>query len=122
MVLISGEAGIGKTRLASHAAITAHGEGATVLWGAASENLGAPYGPWIEALDRYVEGAPEEVLARHVATHGGEIARLARSLPQRMPKSGSRRSRTPRPSAICCLARWPDFWRPPPRTVRWPWC
>jgi class 3 adenylate cyclase/tetratricopeptide (TPR) repeat protein len=84
MVLISGEAGIGKTRLASHAAVTVHGEGATVLWGAASENLGAPYAPWIEALDRYVKGAPEEVLARHVATHGGEIARLARSLPQRV--------------------------------------
>ncbi len=68
MVLISGEAGIGKTRLASHAAITAHGEGATVLWGAASQDLGASYAPWIEALDRYVKGAPDEVLARHVAS------------------------------------------------------
>ncbi len=84
MVLISGEAGIGKTRLASHAAISAHGEGATVLWGAASQDLGAPYGPWIEALDRYVKGAPDEVLTGHVATHGGEIVRLARSLPQRV--------------------------------------
>jgi class 3 adenylate cyclase/tetratricopeptide (TPR) repeat protein len=85
MVLISGEAGIGKTRLASHAAITVHGEGATVLWGGASQDLGAPYGPWIEALGRYVKGAPEEVLTRHVATHGGEIARLARALAQRVP-------------------------------------
>ncbi len=85
MVLISGEAGIGKTRLASHAAITVHGEGATVLWGAASQDLGAPYAPWIEALDRYVKGAPEEVLARHVAAHGGEIARLAGTLAQRVP-------------------------------------
>ncbi len=85
MVLISGEPGIGKTRLASHAAITVHGEGATVLWGAASQDLGAPYGPWIEALGRYVKGAPEEVLTEHVAGHGGEIARLASTLAQRVP-------------------------------------
>ncbi len=66
--------------------INAHGEGATVLWGAASEDLGAPYAPWIEALDRYIKGAPDEVLTRHVAAHGGEILRLARSLPQRVSR------------------------------------
>ena len=83
-VLISGEPGIGKTRLASYAALAAHADGATVLWGAASQDLGAAYGPWIEALGRYVETAPESVLSDHVARHGGEIARLARGLGQRV--------------------------------------
>jgi hypothetical protein len=83
--LISGEPGIGKTRLAAHAALATHAEGATVLWGAASEDLGAAYAPWIEALGRYVEHAPEGVLREHVARHGGEIARLARGVAQRMP-------------------------------------
>jgi class 3 adenylate cyclase/tetratricopeptide (TPR) repeat protein len=85
VVLISGEPGIGKTRLASHTALTTHADGATVLWGGASQDLGAPYAPWLEALSRYVEEAPEEVLAEHVAHHGGEIARLARCLRQRVP-------------------------------------
>ncbi len=83
-VLISGEAGIGKTRLASHAALATHQEGAAVLWGAASEDLGAAYAPWIEAVGRYVEHAPEAVLRDHIARHGGEIARLARGLSQRV--------------------------------------
>ncbi len=82
--LISGEPGIGKTRLASYTALAAHADGATLLWGAASQDLGAAYAPWIEALGRYVEEAPEEVLAEHVARHGGEIARLARGLRYRI--------------------------------------
>lgn len=85
VALISGEPGIGKTRLASHAALAAHADGATVLWGGASQDLGAAYAPWIEALGRYVEAAPEAVLNEHVARHGGEIARLARGLAQRIP-------------------------------------
>ncbi|MBV9309303.1 MAG: AAA family ATPase [Solirubrobacterales bacterium] len=83
-VLISGEPGIGKTRLAAHTALSTHADGATVMWGAASQDLGAAYAPWIEALGRYVEQAPEQVLTDHVARHGGEIARLARGLGQRI--------------------------------------
>jgi class 3 adenylate cyclase/tetratricopeptide (TPR) repeat protein len=85
VALISGEPGIGKTRLASHTALAAHGTGAAILWGGASQDLGAPYGPWIEALNRYVETAPEQVLAAHVARHGGQIGRLVRCLGQRLP-------------------------------------
>ncbi len=85
VVLISGEPGIGKTRLASHTALQAHGDGATVLWGGASQDLGAAYAPWIEALDRYVEQAPEAILQEHVSRHGGELGRLARCLSARVP-------------------------------------
>ncbi len=85
VVLLSGEPGIGKTRLAAHAALEAHDDGFAVCWGAAAEYLSAPYGPWIQALSHYVEHGPEAVLAAHVDRHGGEIARLLRgSLDKRM--------------------------------------
>ena len=47
VVLVSGEPGIGKSRLASFSAHGAHGEGFAVLWGACSEELAVPYEPWI---------------------------------------------------------------------------
>ncbi len=86
MVLLSGEPGMGKTRLAAHTALEAHSGGFTVCWGAAAEDLGAPYGPWIQALSHYVEHAPEAVLVGHVERHGGELARLCRdALAKRVP-------------------------------------
>ena len=78
LVFLSGEPGVGKTRLAAHTARVTHNAGFTVCWGAAAEDLSAPYGPWIQALSHYVEHAPEEVLVAHVERHGGEIARLLR--------------------------------------------
>ena len=42
VVLLSGEPGIGKTRLSSFAAHRAHAEGFAVCWGACSEELAVP--------------------------------------------------------------------------------
>ena len=85
VVLLAGEPGIGKTRLASHAALRAHAEGFAVCWGACSEDVAAPYEPWIEVCSQLVEHAPDDVLAGYVASRGGEIARLARNLARRAP-------------------------------------
>ena len=84
VVLLSGDPGIGKTRLATHTALETHSAGFTVCWGTAEEDLGAPYGPWIQALSHYVEHAPTEVLAAHVERHGGEVTRLVRGLTKRV--------------------------------------
>src|SRR5262245_24779163 len=78
VVFLSGEPGVGKTRLASRTALENHNAGFTVCWGAAAEDVGAPYGPWIQALSHYVEHAPEEVLTAHLERHGGQITRLLR--------------------------------------------
>jgi DNA-binding SARP family transcriptional activator len=50
IALVSGEAGIGKTRLLREFATIAEHEGARVLWGASSAPEGAPYEPVTEAL------------------------------------------------------------------------
>src|SRR4051794_25031679 len=76
VAFLSGEPGIGKTRLATHLAVEAHGDGATVLYGRCDEDLSLPYGPWAEALRHYVGQAPDAVLAAHAERHGGELARL----------------------------------------------
>ena len=52
-VLVGGEPGIGKTRLAAATAAAAHADGAMVLVGRCDEDLAVPFRPWIEAL-RYV--------------------------------------------------------------------
>jgi hypothetical protein len=85
VVLVSGEPGIGKSRLASLSAHGAHGEGFAVLWGSCSEELAVPYEPWIAACSQLVEHAPREVLERHVTRHGGELTRLVRELRRRLP-------------------------------------
>jgi len=54
MVLISGEAGVGKSRLAAELVREAQRRGALVLWGASYAQEGLlPYGPFVEALDGY---------------------------------------------------------------------
>jgi DNA-binding CsgD family transcriptional regulator len=51
IVLLAGEPGIGKTRLAEELATVARSRGACVLWGRCYEGEGAPaFWPWIEVL------------------------------------------------------------------------
>jgi class 3 adenylate cyclase len=83
VVLLSGEPGIGKTRLASYAAHDAHADGSAVVWGACTEEFAVPYEPWIGVCSQLVESAPDELIARHVKRHGGELVRLARDLAER---------------------------------------
>ena len=94
-VLVSGEPGIGKTRLASYAAHGANAEGFAVCWGACSEDVAAPYEPWIEVCSQLVEHAPGDVLDGYVAAHGGDIGRLARNLARRVPDAPAPQSSDP---------------------------
>jgi hypothetical protein len=85
LVLISGEAGVGKTRLATHLALQAHASDATVLYGRCDEDLGVPYQPWAQALSHLVSEAPAQTLSAHVERHGGDLARLVPALAERVP-------------------------------------
>jgi class 3 adenylate cyclase len=95
VVLLSGEPGIGKTRLASYAVHHAHAEGFAVCWGACTEELAAPYEPWIEVCSHLIEHAPRELLQRHMERHGGELSRLVRNLAIRIPELPAPQSSDP---------------------------
>jgi class 3 adenylate cyclase len=102
VVLLSGEPGIGKTRLASYEALGANADGFAVCWGGCSEDLAAPYEPWIDVCTQLVEHASDDVLRQYVERFGGEICRLATNLARRCPTRRRRRSPIPRPSGCCC--------------------
>jgi len=95
IVLISGEAGVGKTTLATAAARAALDAGATVLLGRCDEDLGVPYGPFVEVLSHYITHASEEALRTHVQSLGAELAKIVPALQQRLGELPPPRSADP---------------------------
>jgi class 3 adenylate cyclase/tetratricopeptide (TPR) repeat protein len=85
LVLISGEPGIGKTRLTAQFARDAHADGATVLFGRSDEEVLVPYQPFVEALRQFVTTARPEDLRRYLGPLGGELVRLVPDLADRVP-------------------------------------
>ena len=85
VLLISGEAGLGKTTLVAEAARAAFEAGACVLFGHCEEDLATPYQLFAEALRHYVTHAPEGQLRSHVEEYGSELSRLVPALASRIP-------------------------------------
>ena len=52
--------------------------------GRCDENVAAPFAPWLEILRFAVTHAPAELLAGHVARHGGELTRIVPDLARRL--------------------------------------
>jgi DNA-binding SARP family transcriptional activator/tetratricopeptide (TPR) repeat protein len=86
LVVLSGDAGIGKTSLAAELANRAHGDGGVVLAGRAQEEGLAPYQPFLEALSHYFSVAPIEDLGAAVREYGPELSRLIPELRRRAPE------------------------------------
>lgn len=85
VALVTGEPGIGKTRLVAELAQAAHDEGAIVLYGRCQEELGIPYQAFAEALRTYVAVCPVEELREQLGPLGGDLVRLVPTLPERIP-------------------------------------
>ena len=85
IMILSGDAGIGKTSLAAELARRAHEEAGVVLAGSAPEEALAPYQPFLEALRHYFASAPEGGLRAAVSEYGPELARLVPELRRRLP-------------------------------------
>jgi len=86
LFLVSGEPGIGKSRLADELGIVAQQQGATVLWGRCWEAGGAPaYWPWVQAMRAYVEESDEEVLRRQLGSGASDVAQILPELGQMFP-------------------------------------
>ncbi len=88
-VLIAGEPGMGKTRLASEFARRAHDDGATVLFGRCDEELGISYQPFVEALGHYVAHLDVDDGAK-LGTHAAELTRLVPDIAARFGELGER--------------------------------
>ena len=76
VVVLVGEPGIGKTRLATEFCRTAYQDGALVLLGHCYEDSLVPYQSVVEALRHYVSQTPLEALRLTVAEHRAKLAKL----------------------------------------------
>ena len=107
VLLVSGEAGLGKTTLVAESARSAFDNGACVLFGHCEEDLATPYQLFAEALGHYVTFAPEDSArvprwrprVRTASTGPGPGRPDPR--PARRPKPP-----TPTPSGSCSSPPW----------------
>jgi class 3 adenylate cyclase len=77
LAVLSGEAGIGKTRLANELASLARQLGSEVLWGTCSEaELSLPYLPFVEALGNYLDGQDTESIGSRLGPSRRELSQL----------------------------------------------
>jgi class 3 adenylate cyclase len=84
LVLVSGEAGLGKTTLVAEAGRAAFSGGAHVLFGHCEEGLATPYQLFAEALGHLITHASEDQLLAHAEVHGSELVRLVPALATRI--------------------------------------
>ena len=89
VVVVSGEAGVGKSMLIAEAARVAFDAGACVLFGHCEEDLASPYQLFAEALGDVVDHAPDDLLTSLVGGNGAVLAGLLPSLVRRLPGVGS---------------------------------
>jgi predicted ATPase/class 3 adenylate cyclase len=86
LVLLAGEQGIGKTRLADEAANWAEREGFAVLWGRCHEGeWPPPYGPFVEALDAHAGLLGGSELRRELGEAAGVVAQLIPAVRRALP-------------------------------------
>ena len=86
VVMLVGEPGIGKTRLATELATYARLRGAEVLWGRSYEAESAiPYLPFVEPLRAYTAAHSVESLREQLAKGATDIEKLVPDLRQRIP-------------------------------------
>ena len=71
MVVMEGEAGVGKTRVAAQFVADAHADGAIAMWGRATTDAIVPYAPVVEALRTVLNEVSSEARQRVVAGREG---------------------------------------------------
>jgi DNA-binding SARP family transcriptional activator len=86
LILVSGEPGIGKSRLADELVARAKVRGATVLFGRCWEAGGAPaYWPWMQSLRVYVRDSDPETLSGEAGPGAAELTHLLPELRRLLP-------------------------------------
>jgi predicted ATPase len=86
LVLLAGDPGIGKTRLADELSNRARSQGALVLWGRCWEGAGAPaYWPWIQVIRACARELDDAVLAASLGPGASHVAQAIPELRERLP-------------------------------------
>jgi tetratricopeptide (TPR) repeat protein len=87
LVLIGGEPGIGKSRLADELAGLARDRGFLVLWGRAWEDAGAPaYWPWIQILRSFLRQTDADEARRRLAAGAVDIGHILPEVRELFPE------------------------------------
>ncbi|MBV8979597.1 MAG: AAA family ATPase [Acidimicrobiia bacterium] len=95
LVVLTGEAGIGKTALALESIADLRTRGATVLYGRCSADAVIPYEPVAEALARYMSTCPTTELREEATRAGTALLRLLPELATRLPDMHAGQSSDP---------------------------
>jgi predicted ATPase/class 3 adenylate cyclase len=95
VVVLVGEPGIGKTRLAAEFCRGAHAEGAVVLLGRCYEESLVPYEPFVEALRDYVSQVSIDELRVQLGPHRPTLAKLVPELLGRGPEVADTATESP---------------------------
>lgn len=85
VAVLSGEAGIGKSRLAAELAREANARRAIVLYGRCDEELLVPHQPFMEALGHYVAKAPPGEVHNRLESAAPELGRVLPELAHQLP-------------------------------------
>ena len=86
LIMLMGDAGIGKTRTAQELATYAGLRGAQILWGRCYRESGMPpYWPWIQVIRSYVQVRDDDRLRSEMGAGAVEIAGLVSEIRDRIP-------------------------------------
>ena len=89
LVMLAGDPGIGKTRLAQKLASNAQSLGVQVLWGWCYEHAGAPpYWPYVQPIRNHIETVDAHRLTAQMASGGAAIAEIVPELREKLPELG----------------------------------
>jgi predicted ATPase len=87
LLLLVGEPGIGKTRLAAELASIARQRGAAVLWGGCQEGAGGPsYWPWVRILRAWLREWGADALHGCLGNTTADLAELVPEIRERLPE------------------------------------
>jgi tetratricopeptide (TPR) repeat protein len=90
VVLVAGEPGIGKTRLAEEVAQQAAAEGVRVAWGRCYEGEGAPaFWPWVQMVRQLLAEVPPGAPGGLLERSGPELSQLLPELKEQVPPAAA---------------------------------